>query len=303
MQVLIWLTSLAASIIALRMALQIRAELAAWTVFQSWNWMIAALLGVILLAVISLPAVSANAAVKSVSCYFAATLLLTPLVTTLGARRPGISAWHGFVVLPMVAVLQWPALSQLTGSHWRTPLELSAPATMGAVVVLIMSAGTMLGTRAAGFALLYSLGILMMLAPATIYAASQSSVDAGGAVLILAAFMTVRRNLARSRCNLMSGRDIGERTAALWELFGSLYGIAWTRRVQDRVNQFASAEKWTVRLTAAGFERPDGSAPTDDEMEQPLNAFIWVMARFVDKVWLQAVLNPQNQHLPPSRLS
>ena len=292
MLTLLWLMSLTASIFSIRLALLIRAELAAWTVWQSWNWMIAALLSLIFHAIVSLPPLNISPAVGSAAAYFAVTMLLTPLVTTLGARRPGISSWHWFVVLPLVAVLQWPALSQLTGSHWRSPLELSVPAAMGAFVVLIMSAGTMLGTSSAGFALLYCSGILLLLAPVTSITASQVSIEAGGAFLILAALSVARRNLRRRCRQLRSARTVAERVSVVWELFGSSYGIAWTRRLQDRVNQFSLSEKWTVRLAATGFERLDGSVPTDDELQQPMHAFVWVMARFADKAWLQAALNP-----------
>jgi len=270
--------------------------------------MIAGLLTLVFQAFLSLPPMNMSRAVVSAATYFSATMLLTPLVTTLGARRPGISAWHWFVVLPMVAVLQWPALSQLSGSHWRSPLDLSGPAVMGVVVVLIMSTGTMLGTSSAGFALLYSSGILLLLAPstslgATSLGAAESSVAAGGAMLILAALAVARRNLERRYAQLRAAPTRLERVSVVWELFGSLYGIAWTRRVQDRVNQFATDEKWTVRLTATGLERLDGGTPTDEELQQPMNAYIWVLARFADKTWLKTALNPRNQNSPANRLN
>ncbi len=308
MSTLLWLTSLAAAIAAVRLAFLIRSALSDWAVCQSWNWMIAGLLTLVFQAFLSLPPMNMSRAVVSAATYFSATMLLTPLVTTLGARRPGISAWHWFVVLPMVAVLQWPALSQLSGSHWRSPLDLSGPAVMGVVVVLIMSAGTMLGTSSAGFALLYSSGILLLLAPstslgATSLGAAESSVAAGGAMLILAALAVARRNLERRYAQLRAAPTRMERLSVDWELFGSLYGLAWTRRVQDRVNQFASDEKWTVRLTATGLQRLDGGQPTDADVQVSMNALIWVLARFADKTWLKTALNPRNQNSPANRLN
>ena len=76
--------------------------------------------------------------------------------------------------------------------------------------------------------------------------------------------------------------------------------------------QFAVRERWTVRLTSAGFERSDGSTPTDEELKKPLEAFIWVLARFGDESWLRLVLSfpelhgpenpgePQYPNLPPN---
>ena len=297
----LWLTALTASIVSILVAVRIRAKLAAWTVFQSWNWMIAALFTLACHALVSLPAANAPIAVRSAATYLAATMLLTPLVTTLGARRPGIAPWHWFVVLPMVAVLQWPALIQFTAGNLQAPVELSGPASMGVIVVLVMSAGTMLGTHATGFALLYSMGILLLLAPVTMENISNSSMDAGGAILVCAALLLAKRNLVDASKRLESAMTTAERVASLWDLFGSLYGIAWVRRVQDRINQFAPAEKWTVRLTAKGFERPDGISPGDEELQQPVNAFIWVLARFADNSWLNSALNPQIPNISADR--
>ncbi len=291
---IIGLTSVAAALVAIWLAVCIRSMVSAWTVGQAWNWMIAALLTVLLHAVLTIPALQTSDAVTSAAAYFATTMLLTPLVTTLGARRPGIAPWHWFVVLPMVIVLQWPAASQLFGSHWRVPIELNAPATMGVLVVLVMSAGTLLGTNATGFALVYSFGIVVLLTSAARFTSAQSPVAACGYILILTATWIARRNVRFRQHQLRTAVTTSARTHAVWKLFSSLYGFAWTRRVQDRVNQFARREQWTVRLTSTGFERLDGNTPTHDELQKPLESFIWVLTRFADESWLRQVLNPQN---------
>lgn len=289
---LIGLTSIVAALCSVWLALRIRTMVSAWTACQAWNWMIAALLTVVLHAILSLPLLKVSDVVASAVAYFSTTMLLTPLVTILGARRPGIAAWHWFVVLPMVVVLQLPAISQLFGSHGRSPLELSAPATMGVVVVLVMSAGTLLGTSSTGVALVYSSAILLLLASATGNRAAQFPVTAFAPILTLTAMWIARRNLDGHLIRLRNATTAAQRLQAVGEMFSSLYGFAWTRRVQDRINQFAPGEHWSVRLTATGFQRVDRVTPSDDELQRPLEAFTWVLARFADERWLRRVLNP-----------
>ena len=291
------------------MAIQIRSELKEWNVRQAWTWMTVALFILAAHSVMCIPLLHCSDVLISGAAYFAATMLLTPLVTILGARRPGISAWHWFVVLPMVVVLQWPAMNQLIGNHWRTPIELSAPSIMGIIVVLAMSAGTLLGTRSTVFALSYTAGIVMLLTPITGLTWSRAFVTPVGDMLILISIWLVRRNLRNQLIRVQSSKTTLERTRAVWDLFGSLHGFAWMRRAQDRINQFGLREKWTVQLTLSGFERCVDStdAPMgEDELQAPVEAFVWVLARFADEKWLrQTMMNPQNTKIPqdPPNLS
>jgi len=298
MLTVIGLTMIAAAVGAVWLAVRIRSMVSVWTACQAWNWMTVALLAVLLHAILSLPLLNVSSVVTSATAYFSTTMLLTPLVTIPGARRPGIAAWHWFVVLPMVVVLQLPAISQLFGSHGRAPIELSAPATMGVVVVLIISAGTLLGTSSAGVALVHSSAILLLLASAAGYESAQFPVTAFAPILMLTAMWIARRNLDGHLTRLRTATTASQRTKAVGEMFSSLYGFVWTRRVQDRINQFAPGEQWTVRLTAAGFQRLDRDLPSDKELQRPQEAFIWVLTRFADEGWLRQVLNPQNPDDP-----
>ena len=187
---------------------------------------------------------------------------------------------------------------------------------MGIVVVLIMSAGTLLGTSSTFFALLYSSGIATLLTSVTSVNWSKPAALLSP-VLVLMALWIARQNLIDNLHRIRISENTSQRTRAVWRLFSSLHGFAWMRRVQDRINQFAPRERWTVQLKAVGFqstadisnrELPDAEAqdeePTDDELMQPLDAFIWVLARFADESWLRQILQnsqkPQNP-LDPSK--
>lgn len=300
-------TAVAASLAAIYLAAQVRSLLTAWNVRQAWNWMLAALLSLLMHSILRIPQLNCSDAVISVAAYFAATMLLTPLVTILGARRPGISAWHWFVVLPMVLILQWPAISQLSKNHWRAPIELSAPSMMGIVVVLIMSGGTLLGTSSTIFAMLYSSGIVTLLMSVTSLNWGKNGITPLGAVLVFMALWMARRNLIYNLHRIQTSENTSRRTQAVWSLFSSLHGFAWMRRTEDRINQFAASERWTVQLTASGFHHsndtgnraPPDNEPQDDELMQPVDAFIWVLTRFADESWLRQTLqNPQKPKIP-----
>jgi hypothetical protein len=290
MHSIIGFSSLLASLTALCLASSIRSHLHAWTVREAWSWMIAALVALTMNAIVSLPLLGSGGALVSSTAWFAATMLLTPLVTVPGARRPGISAWHCFVVLPLVVVLQLPALSQLHGSHWRSAIEVSAPAALGIVVVLLMSAGALLGTRSSLFAIVYAAGIGLLLIPRATNSSILAAVSQSASILILAAILIFRRNLLRQTARLRVASTTSQRSRIVLELFNSLYGISWSHRICDRINQFGRREKWTVQLTATGFERPNGSEPTEEELHKPLASFIWVLSRFIDEGWLRRSL-------------
>lgn len=275
---------------AILLAVRVWLMLEMWTARQAWTWMVVALLAVLLHAILSLPELRTHEAMVSGMSYFAAIMLLTPLITIPGARRPGIFAWHWFVVLPMIVVLQLPAVSQLYGNQFRAPVELSPPLLMGVVVVLVMSVGTFLWTSSAGFVLVYAAGIAMLLASASKSADVQSPVTRLSPILLFAAIWIFHRNLQLQTARLQAASKASLQTKAILDLFSSLYGFAWSRRVQDRISQFAARERWTVRLTSAGFQRLDGSEPADDELKKPLEALIWVYARFGDESWLRSVL-------------
>ena len=46
--------------------------------------------------------------------FLTAVSALCPLVAVLGARRGRLLEWSAFIVLPVIVVLEWPALAQLT---------------------------------------------------------------------------------------------------------------------------------------------------------------------------------------------
>ena len=287
MQILLSWFVLAANLAVIVGVARCRRFVTGLTLMASWRWALAAAVCTLVSTILSSPLVTPSPGWRSAVQYFAATMLLTPLVAALGARRPGNAAWQWFVVLPMIVVLQWPAVTQLLSSRGSEAIELAAPATAGVLLVVMMSAGTLLGTSMTFSALMYVAALLCCLLPSSGWMESTSSIPLLSPLLLLAAQIHGASILrARFAANRSAG-NVVESADAAWNLFQSLYGLVWTRRVLDRVNQFAPGENWTVTLTLNGFRRSDGGAVSDAEITKPLEAFRWVLGRFADQAWIE----------------
>ncbi len=228
--------------------------------------------------------------------YAAAVMLLTPVIDILGARRPGHNAWPWFVVLPMIAVLQWPVASQLAAGNAALPVEVPIPTFCGYLLVVVMGCGNYFGTSNTTASLLMSVGCVLVALPATEWASFSSSWYVSGASVALAlAALSIPRKLSDP-----PAREDNDRLHLhLWADFRDIYGMVWAKRVMDRVNQFASREKWLVYLTLDGFQpiqaqqaqplqieeemRPSTATSVDD---RPLVVLCWVLRRFVDHEFL-----------------
>ncbi len=257
------------------------------TLLSAWRWAVAGAVSVVIAMIVTSRIVTVSPAWCSAAQYFAATMLLAPMVAALGARRPGNVAWQWFVVLPMVVVLQWPAMTQLVNNRGREAIDLGAPATMGVLLVITMSAGTLLGTSMTLPALMYVAAVLSCLLPSSGWLESASAIPLLSPLLLLAAQIHAASILRARYATARNARSAAESTDAAWQLFQNLYGIVWSRRVLDRINQFAPGEQWTVTLTLLGFRRSDGAAGTDAELAKPLEAFRWVLSRFADPMWIE----------------
>lgn len=211
-------------------------------------WALMAALACLVTAVCRLDLVIVTPRIISLIQYLAAVLLLTPLIHILGARRPGVSAWPWFVVLPLIMVLQWPALSEVMGDNSDAAIQIPTPTVIGFLLVLLMGSGNYFGTACTASMLCGTLGTAMIVLPVTEWVtfSEQWLFLPGCTMLAIAAALLPRKFYCRDTASLTPAR--------LWSDFRDLYGIVWTKRVMDRVNQFAERECWDVRVTLEGFQ-------------------------------------------------
>jgi len=252
--------------------------------------------------------------------YAAAVVLLCPGIAVLGARRPGAAVWSCFVLIPLCLVLMWPAAASTRVLRLGTPLELETPALLGFGLVLIMSAGNYLGTRHSLATVLYAAALALLIAPLS--APLRGSFPdrkiawLAGTVALTGALLRVRRR-ARGTAGFSGaggtmaadgvlgstapqpasggGQDGWDR---IWQDFVDGWGTVWSRRVMDRLNEFARHEHWCVRLDWHGFEWQTDASAQDrlKTLERLDHSLRWLLKRFVDSDWINRRLTA-----PPAR--
>lgn len=257
-------------------------------------WAIAALMAFIFSILGRWSVVEADLRTSSALSYFAAVMLLTPLIAILGARRPGVRAWPWFVVLPLVLVLQWPSVSQLMSGRSDLAVEVPTPTAIGFLLVLVMGAGNYFGTLNTLAAVLGGTGIVVMLArSANWFDPATHWPEPLAATLFLLAAVRVRRRF-RPSAKAALQPEVHDANR-LWIDFRDLFGIVWARRVVDRVNQFAQRESWDNQLTLDGFvaksASPNVTAPLAVEVpDRAVEVLCWVLRRFVDPPFVHRYL-------------
>lgn len=270
---------------------RLRAMTHATTADTARRWAVAATCSLLLAGLLRVPALGIPAAVSSGIHYFATVMLLTPLIAVLGARRPGSGAWPWFVVLPLIIVLQWPSISQLASGRVDTPIEIPAPTLLGFLFVLIMGAGNYFGTTLSSEAFAGAFAVFLFLLPVSPWCAWNNLLwPTLGAVLLCFCAIRVHRRFGEPPERI---GELQQGVARLWVTFRDLYGIVWTKRVMDRVNQFAVRERWAWQLSLDGFV-PTAKAESaqvaqeafDKTAKRPVEILCWVLRRFVDRPFL-----------------
>lgn len=197
--------------------------------------------------------------------YAAAVLALAPGIAVLGARWPTARVWNLFVVLPLLAVFSWPiAVPALRGSRVEQ-WQLEEPMVLAYGLVLLMGAGNYLGTRKTASALASMAGWLLVVCsvcPAFRPAgASPAAIRAVAAVCLGVAALALprppRKPLAPATnpaANAGSTDAMTERWQRLLAEFHELFGMVWTRRLQERFQDQAQQAKLPVAWTWEGLE-------------------------------------------------
>lgn len=278
--------SLIASLALVVIVLRLQTLFKGLTLIYSWRWSVIATVAVFVSTAMSGPLFQRSPAMSSLLQLLSVVLMLTPAVSTLGARNPGVVAWQMFVVVPLVIVLLWPGLSDLIGSRGDEPLRLSVPAFSGICIVLLMSMSTCVGTSLTVASFFFLSAVLVWLLPAVGWVDLNSPFLYATPFLLLWGVRSASRVLHSGFRAIDAAKTRSDLVDASWALFQDLYGLVWARRIQERVNQFAVREKWSVLLTHDGFRDVDGNPPNDHDLDKPRDALRWVLTRFADEQWI-----------------
>jgi hypothetical protein len=298
----------------LPLLVRMRAALRGTTLVTAWNWG-AAGVGLWCLAwavTIFFPAAAPG--LTDQIWYAAALVLLCSTIAVLGAKRPGSRVWSGFVLVPLLFVLGWPALFAWRGGGLPDRLYLSREAALTYSFVCVMGVGNYLGTRFALSGVLHGLGLLGIVASVAALRWSWLSDPATcriGATFCLSAAVWHSWLQRPPRRELLSPLD------RVWIDFRDAFGLVWARRIQDRFNDTAQKSRWPARLELDGLHWQATASPSDntasDEAAAPTAlpaatpaetdgagpameaALRWLLRRFVDPDWIDARLSPENR--------
>lgn len=221
--------------------------------------------------------------------YLTSVSALCPFVAVLGARRGRLLEWSLFIVLPLILVLEWPALAQLTRCWHGQRLELELPALIGFGVVMVMSMGnyavqpdglTFKAVMWIGYWVLVFFGFTLETDLKDLI--GESTPQAFAIVLLQ---ITVREYLEatakHNRCYFDWDR--------VWLDYQKYFGAVWALRLMARINEVAQRDQWPWRLTPNGMQlathdAPHPGSPTaDPRVEQ---TFRWLLKPFVDPEWI-----------------
>jgi hypothetical protein len=205
-------------------------------------------------------------------------LVLAPIVSVLGARRPGELAWN-FIVLSLLIVFTLPILEQLllgkTIESGRVALD---------------------GPRSAIFGIVVGVGVVNYLATIFWPAALWFGAAAAFEIASLGPWTTapadaVWRHAVAGMCfagSAWSAWWIRRRVRQIagveaeWARFRNGWGLIWSARVRERWNDMARQQEWPWRLGFGGLESIANAPPADPERRRAAEEHLrFLLRRFL----------------------
>lgn len=283
------------SALALRALVRVRHPLRGTTLLSPWRWTLGGLFAwtVLPLAQLMVPQVFSNwTAQLSYAC---CVLTLCPFIAVLGSRRPTDRVWNWFVVLPLILVLEWPALTALGNFPTLRTLEIQTPVLWGFGVVGVMGMGNYLGTRYGVAAIVATTAIVPALLPLTDPEQFGAWLPAKLSPLLYPAAILLASRQAQRETIVANGPD------RVWTDFRETFGLVWSVRIQERINAVAQREGWCARLEPDGFVWNESASDTarretGQRIEHTLR---WLLRRFVDPGWIGMRLCTDVSGKPP----
>lgn len=233
--------------------------------------------------------------------YLSTLFILGAGISVLGARRPGAQAWTWFVVVPMFLVLGWPALLSWGNESIPERLELTTPAFLGLLLVIVMAVGNYLTTRWEFPLLCTALSLVLFLLGRTLWIPSSGIWPMGiqlasDLIGMLALFLAMLGTTA-PHPTTSHGLE------CFWQDFRNHFGIVWGYRVMERLNLEAQRLDWPFRfeidrivVNHVQADAPPALNPADLPKNIPGEvrfSLEWLFRRFVSDEWRDARLGPE----------
>jgi hypothetical protein len=192
---------------------------------------------------------------------FSTALLLTPIVSVLGARWPGATAWNLMVVVSLVLVFAILMIEQGLLDRRRSDdlIGLDGPRLAFFGIIALMGVANYLPTRFGLAALLFCIGVGLQLAALGPWSETHrhSTVLFGLAGIVMGCSTWLAWFLRR--------KSQGEDFDARWLDFRDSWGLIWAMRVRERWNAAAKYHCWDFQLEWNGLKRRAGGEATDPE--------------------------------------
>lgn len=231
--------------------------------------------------------------------YAVSVLWLCPPIAVLGARRPTIRVWGWFVLLPLMLVFGWPALSDVVRGSLSEHWTLEEPVLAGYALVLVMGAGNYAFGLGWGPVAVYALAATLLMLPLVPFAGrfALSADDCRiAATLIVVGGVWIGSAVQRNRNSPKGTDDPWARFNRLWNDFRNCFGVVWSHRLRESFNETARNSGWPVVLLPTGLaptNTPAGNARVNEgTIAEIEHTWRWMLRRFVDPEWIDTRLKP-----------
>lgn len=213
--------------------------------------------------------------------YIARVSLLLPVVSLLGAKRPQDGPWN-FVVLALWGVLASPAIF----AYGLGSARLNLPDAWSIMLVCLIGLTLVNACSASFFAGLFvtvaQLFLLIDYLPYSHWKAGEFNTIFACVLLTAEAILFALLNRSRRKHKHPLDR--------LWLDYRRDFGLFWSLRVQERLNDAAAKFQWPIHLTWNGWIHTNGK-PLGKELDPKtqraiLQTFRGLLRRFVSQAWI-----------------
>jgi hypothetical protein len=213
------------------------------------------------------------------SFFWTGIVALCPLIAVLGAQRPGVRVWNSFILVPLMFVLGWPALTVWFGGYPLAPLQIETPTAVGIAIVALMGLGNyLLIPRWTLSALFYGAAIAFIVLPLTTF----GDIDPRWH---LAAYPSLGLSALAGWLTSRKPQTHPDPLDQMWSDFRDRFGLVWAVRIKERVNATAQKERWCWVLEMQGFRKVDveGALSELETRTRADHTLRWLLRRFVDE--------------------